>query len=126
MRKYIEYVPLWELQISPRAVLTVSRMIDPEQEKKFTLDDSYLKKMETQEEYAKESKKRIKIKTDNEKFFINSIITGFDNQPFRSKGLSIYRYQLPELINALQDIHDGKHDDKIHNILLQSGIIKLI
>ena len=30
-----------------------------------------------------------------------------------SKGFSIFRFQLPELISALQSICDGEHDDEM-------------
>ncbi len=124
LKEHIEYILIWEFRVSSRSVINISRMIYPQKEKEFFLSEEYLKKLETKEEYDKESKKRYQIKRDNEKFKINTVVTGFDRQSFKTAGPSIFRHQIPDLINALQDIHTGKHDPLITTILREAGIIK--
>ena len=124
LAKDIEYIPIWEFQISPRATINISKMIDPQKERDFSNNEEYLKNLETKDEYLKESKKRIKIKKDHEKFYINSVIIGYNQKPFRTKGPSIFRHQIPSLIEILQNIHNGEYDAITNKILLESGIIK--
>lgn len=121
---HIEYIPLWEFQVSPRSTLVISRMLYPAKEKEFHANDKYLKTLESYKEYEVESRKRHQIKKDEEKFKINSLNTGFSGQQYRTNGASIYRRQIPSLIAALQDIHDGKHDSAIMDILHQSGLVE--
>jgi len=124
--KDFDYIPIWKFQVSPRAEINISRMINPQKEKEFFLNEEYLKKIETPEEYEKESKKRIKTKKDEEKFYLNSVIQGFQREYFRTKGFSIFRYQIPQLVEALQNIHNGGFDLMINKILLESGVVKKI
>lgn len=119
MKENCEFIPLWEFQISERAQICISRMLFMQKEKDFYDSEHYLKNLETGEEYAKENPKRLRIKTDNEKYYINSIITGFDGKPFRTKGASIFRYQLPNLIKALQHICDGGYEQFTNTLLEQ-------
>tara|TARA_Y100000996_G_C22348679_1_gene571822 strand:+ start:146 stop:736 length:591 start_codon:yes stop_codon:yes gene_type:complete len=118
------FVDLWEFRVSQRARIKISRMLYPQKEKDFFANEQYLKNFESKEEYEKESAKRIKIKKDEEKFYINSLITGFQGQDFRTKGLSIFRHQLPHLIEALENIHEGNFDEKIEEMLQEGGILK--
>jgi len=114
------------MQVSPRATIEISRMIDPQKEKDFFLNEEYLKKLETKEEYAKESKERIKIKKEIEKFYLNAVIEGFDKNKYRTKGFSIFRHQIPKLVESLQNIHDGDYDSWINKQLIESGVVKKI
>ncbi|MDC0052489.1 hypothetical protein OAJ34_01625 [Candidatus Nitrosopelagicus sp.] len=118
------FVDLWEFRVSQRARIKISRMLYPQKEKDFFANEQYLKNFESKEEYEKESAKRIKIKKDEEKFYINSLITDFQGQDFRTKGLSIFRHQLPHLIEALGNIHEGNFDEKIEEMLQEGGILK--
>lgn len=90
------------------------------------MNEEYLKKLETKEQHAKESKERIKIKKDKEKFYLNAIIESFDRTKWRTKGFSIFRHQIPQLIEALQNIHDGDYDSWINKQLVELGIVKKI
>ena len=100
-------------------------MIFPQQERAFFTNEEYLERTQTSEEFKRESEKRIKYKKDNEKFYINSIITGFSND-FRTQGCSIFRYQLPNLIEALQNINRGNFDQWIIKMLVETNVIKKI
>ena len=122
--KEYEFLSIWEFQVSPRSKIQISRMLNPKKEKEFFLNEEYLKNLETKEQYEKESKERKKIKQDEEKFYLNAIIEGYDGNYFRTKGFSIFRFQLPQLIEVFQNIQDGKFDSHINKILNESGIIK--
>jgi len=119
-----EYIELWTLQVSPRAAIQISRMIDPKKEKDFSLNEKYLKNLESKEENKKESKIRMEYKRNEEKYYLNAIIESFDKSKFRTKGFSIFRHQIPQLIEALQNIHDGQSDNYIQKILCKSGVVK--
>jgi hypothetical protein len=99
-------------------------MIDPKKEKQSFQSEKYLKTLESKEEYKKESKIRMDIKKNDEKYYLNAIIENYDKSHFRTKGFSIFRYQLPELIKALQNIHDGQFDNQVDQSLSAAGIIK--
>lgn len=126
MNKDSEFITLWEFRVSQRAAINISRMIDPQKEKDFFLNEEYLKKLETKEQFAKESKERIKIKKDKEKFYLNSVIEGFDKNKFRTKGFSIFRHQIPQLVETLQNIYDGDYDSWLNKKLIELGIVKKI
>ena len=114
------FLPLWEFQSSERSQIRISRMLFPKKEKEFFNSQQYLKNLETKKEYAVENPKRIKIKNDEEKYYVNSLITGFDGNKFRTKGLSIFRTQLPNFIEALENIRDGGYDEFINNFVHES------
>lgn len=95
-------------------------MLYLKEEKEFFQNQNYLKNLETEKEFETNNSKRIKIKTDNEKYYVNSIITGYDGNPFRTKGFSILRYQLPHFIESLQNICDGGYDSFVNNIINES------
>ncbi len=101
-------------------------MIYPQDEIEFFRSEEYLKNLETKEEYSKESKKRYQKKRDNEKFKINSIVIGFDGKEFNTQGPSIFRYQISDLINALENIDAGKYEGFIDDVLREAGIMKNI
>jgi len=119
-----EYIELFRIQVSPRSVIQISRMIDPKKEKEIFLNENYLKNLESKEENKKESKIRMDIKKNDEKYYLNAIIENYDKSHFRTKGFSIFRNQIPELIEALKNIHDGQFDMKVNQILSAAGIIK--
>ena len=114
------FLDLWEFQSSERALIKISRMIYPKKEKEFFNSQQYLKSLETKKEHAIENPKRIKIKNDEEKYYVNSLITGFGGNKFRTKGFSIFRTQLPNFIEALENIRDGGYDEYINNIINES------
>jgi len=119
-----EYIELWTIQVSPRATIQISRMVVPSKEKDFFLNEKYLKNLESEEENKKESKIRIEYKRNEEKYYLNAVIDGYDKNKFRTKGFSIFRHQIPQLIEALQNIHDGQFDNYIQEILRKSGLVK--
>lgn len=121
-----EYIELLQIQVSPRSTIAISRMIDPKKEKEFFLNYEYLKKLESKEENKKESKKRNDIKKNEEKYYLNAIIEGYNHQSFRTKGFSIFRHQIPKLIESLQNIYDGQFDNHIQEMLSESGLVKKI
>ena len=95
-------------------------MLYPKKEKEFFNSQHYLKNLETKKEFTINNPKRIKIKNDEEKYYVNSLITGFDGNKFRTKGFSIFRTQLPNFIEALENIRDGGYDEFINNIVNES------
>ena len=115
---------LWSRQVSERVIATISRMIDTEKEIEFKNNEEYLKRVQKADEFEKESKDRIKFKNDNDKYYINSRVTGYDGNSFRTKGFSIPRKEIPNMITGLQKIIDGEFDSKIKNALIESGIIE--
>jgi hypothetical protein len=114
------FLDIWEFQSSERVKIKISRMLYPKEEKEFFQNQNYLKNLETEKEFETNNPKRIKIKTDNEKYYVNSLITGYDGNPFRTKGFSILRNQLPHLIESLQNICDGGYDSFVNNIINES------
>ena len=56
--------------------------------------------------------KDVQDKKNQEKFYLNAEIKSYEGNWFRNDGFSIFRFQLPELISALQSICDGEHDDE--------------
>ena len=121
-----EYVELWSFQSSERVKIIISRMIVPEKEREDFLNEEYLKKMESKAQYEEGKRKRIEIKKDAEKYKITALITGWSGQPWRTKGITIKREQIPRLIEALQDIKDGNYDSYVKKILFEAGTIKKI
>ena len=120
MKNECIFLDIWEFQSSERVKIKISRMLYPDEEKRFFLNENYLKNLESKEEYEKNFSERNKIKTDNEKYYINSLVTGYDGNPFRTKGFSILRSQLPHLIESLQNISDGGYDPFVQNIIDES------
>ena len=108
-KKPDNYLTLWYFQQGERQIITVDRMVFLDEEKDFVAQ----KKMRQKTGSDKETMVReLESKKNNEKFYLNSQI----NYPWgwrRQAGFSIYRYQLPELISALQSICDGEQDDKM-------------
>ena len=100
-------------------------MVFPQKEKDFFNNEEYLKQVQTKKEYEIESKRRIKYKQDNEKFYINSVKSSISSQ-HRTKGLSIFRQQLPKFIEALENIQQGVFDPWINKMLLDAGAVKKI
>lgn len=120
MKNECIFLEIWEFQSSERVKIKISRMLYLKEEKEFFQNQNYLKNLETEKEFETNNSKRIKIKTDNEKYYVNSIITGYDGNPFRTKGFSILRYQLPHFIESLQNICDGGYDSFVNNIINES------
>jgi hypothetical protein len=120
-KKYV-FLDIWEHQSSERAKLKISRMLDPKEEKEYALREHMLKDLETSEQNKIEGKKRRESKINDEKYYFNSIITGFDGNPFRTKGFSIRRKQIQLLIDALQSIQNGDFEEFIESILVESNI----
>jgi len=57
--------------------------------------------------------RELENKKKKEKFYLNPYFPDYYTKEWmRSKGFSIFRFQLPELISALQSICDGEHDDE--------------
>ena len=121
-----KYIEVWSFQSSPRVKIIINRMIIPEKEREDFLNEEYLKKMESKAQYEEGKRKRIEIKKDAEKYKITSLITGWSGQPWRTKGITITRKQIPCLIEALQNIKDGDYDSFIKKILFETGTIKKI
>ena len=103
------FLPIWEFKVSPGVKIVISRMVFPQKEKDFFNNEEYLKQVQTKKDYEIESKRRIKYKQDNEKFYINSVKSSISSQ-YRTKGLSIFRQQLPKFIEALENIQQGVFD----------------
>ena len=101
-------------------------MVFPQKEKDFFNNEEYLKQVQTKKDYEIESKRRIKYKQDNEKFYINSVKVSRGLLPYRTKGLSIFRQQLPKFIEALENIQQGVFDPWINKMLLDAGAVKKI
>ncbi len=120
-KKYI-FCDIWEFQSSERVKLKIARMIDPKEEKEYFLRENMLKDLETSEQNKIEGKKRHESKINDEKYYFNSIITGFDGKPFLTKGFSIRRKQIPSLIEAFQNIQNGDFDQFVKSILVESNI----
>ena len=97
-----EYVELWSFQSSERVKIIISRMIIPEKEREDFLNEEYLKKMESKAQYEEGKRKRIEIKKNAQKYKVNALLTG--GVPWRTKGFTITREQIPRLIEALQGI----------------------
>jgi len=114
------YLDIWEFQSSERVKIKISRMLYPKEETDFFNSQIYLKNLESEKEHTIENVKRIKIKTDNEKFYVNSLVTGFNGVQFRTKGFSILRKHLPHLIESLQNLCDGGSDSFVNNIINES------
>ena len=121
-----QYVEVWSFQSSPRVKIVINRMIIPEKEREGFLNEEYLKKMESKAQYEEGKRKRTEIKKDAEKYHLNSLVTGFSGNFFRTKGFTITREQIPRLIEALQGIKDGDYDSFIKKILFETGTIKKI
>lgn len=123
-KKEYYYVEVWSEKVSERVYARISRMIDPAKEREFYNNEEYLKRVENAEEYERQSKKRIQFKNDTEKYYINAQVTGFDGSPFRTKGFSITRKDIPNMIDALQKIVGGEFDSQIKYGLVESGILQ--
>ena len=125
MKKEYEFIEIWKYKISERMWARISRMLDPTKEKEFFISEEYLRKGQSKEEYKKESKRRLQIKKDDEKYFLNAEVLNWNNiDSFLTKGFSISRKEIPKMIEALQNIVDGGNDDYINKILIESGIMK--
>ena len=112
-----KYIRIWVLQISPRQIATIDRMVFFSDEKEF-VDQ---KKIRQKTGSGKEIMARdLEAKKKMEKFYINAEVDIPGIGWRRQDGFSIYRSQLPQLISALQNIIDGKHDDKISWEILKS------
>ena len=48
--------------------------------------------------------KDLQYKINQEKFYLNADVQNYQGKWFRNDGFSIYRYQLPKLISALQNL----------------------
>ena len=83
----------------------------------FDDEEDFLTKMKIRQKFSSGNTesitKDVQDKKNQEKFYLNAEIKNYEGNWFRNDGFSIYRYQLPELISALQSICDGKHDDKM-------------
>ena len=105
-----KYIRIWVLQISPRQIATIDRMVFFSAEKEF-VDQ---KKIRQKTGSGKEIMARdLEAKKKMEKFYINAEVDIPGIGWRRQDGFSIYRYQLPELISALQSICDGERDDEM-------------
>ncbi|MBT4325844.1 MAG: hypothetical protein HOD60_02895 [Candidatus Nitrosopelagicus sp.] len=120
MKNECIFLDIWEFQSSERVKIKISRMLYPNEEKEFFQNQNYLKNLESVKEFETNNPKRIQIKTDNEKYYVNSLVTGYDGNPFRTKGFSILRNQLPHFIESLQNIFDGGYDPFVQNIVNES------
>ena len=123
-KKEYQYVEIWSGKVSERVSARISRMIDPPKEREFYINEEYLQHGQTVDEYKEESKRRWQIKKDDEKYYVNAQVQGFDGNPFLTKGFSITRKDIPKMIDALQKIVGGEFDLQIKRVLLESGIIK--
>ena len=125
MKKEYEFIEIWKYKISERMWARISRMLEPTKEKEFFISEEYLRKGQSKKEYKKESKRRLQIKKDEEKYFINAEVLNWNKvDSFLTKGFSIPRKDIPKMIEALQNIVDGGNDDYINKILIESGIMK--
>ena len=123
-KKNYEFIEVWKAQVSERAQARISRMFEPEKEKAFYISEEYLRKGQSKKEYEQESKRRLQIKKDTEKYFINAQVDAWDGGTFLTKGFSISRKKIPLMIEALQQIIAGDSDDYMNKILIESGIMK--
>ena len=113
-----KYIRIWVLQISPRQIATIDRMVFFSDEKEF-VDQ---KKIRQKTGSGKEIMARdLEAKKKMEKFYINAEVDIPRIGWRRQDGFSIYRSQLPQLISALQGIIDGEYDAD-----MSSKISKLI
>ena len=115
-----EYIPIWNFKQGERQIIVISRMVYFPEEKEFESKKKMRQRMGSGKEIMArdlESKKKM------EKFYLNPNFWLSDTREWttKNKGFSIYRFQLPELISALQDIIDGKYDAD-----MSSKISKLI
>ena len=106
-----KYIPIWNFQQGERQRIVISRMVFYKDEEEF-VDQ---KKLRQKTGSGKEIMAReLENKKKKEKFYLNPYFPDYYTKEWmRSKGFSIFRFQLPELISALQSICDGERDDEM-------------
>ena len=109
-----EYIPLWNLHQSERQTIHIKRMVYFEDERNFISTKKLRQKLSSSNKNNSSGLTRDEqYKKNNEKFFLNAEIKNYDGGTFRSKGFSILRYQIEELISGLQAISDGGYDNEM-------------
>lgn len=111
IRRPDDYIHIWDFTQGERQIITIKRMVYFVDEKDFLRKKKMRQKLSSGN--TESITKDVQDKKNQEKFYLNAEILGYDGEWFRNDGFSIYRYQLPELISALQSIYDGEHDNKI-------------
>ena len=111
-KKPDEYISIWNFPQSERQSINVKRMVFLSEEQDFQLKKNLREKLKN-EHISSGLNRDEEFKKNKDKFYLHADIKNFDGDWRRLKGFSIFRHQIPELISILQDIINGKYDDKM-------------
>ena len=109
-KKWDEYISLWKFPQAGSQMITIKRMVNFSEEEDFVDHKKMRQKIGSDKETMA---RELESKKNQEKFYLNAEIKSYEGNWFRNDGFSIFRFQLPELISALQSICDGERDDEM-------------
>jgi DNA-binding transcriptional regulator YiaG len=116
LQKDARFHELWSYDASERQKIKISFMVFSTQNAvDQELNEKYIKSFyDDEDDYNLRKLQREQKAKLRQKFYFNALITYADGKSFRTKGFSLYRHQIPELISVLNKITNGEFDEALN------------